>query len=155
MKAESEENISKTITNSRFGNIEITQDRIINFADGLFGFPLLKKYVIGKLVDKTSNFLVLQSIDEADLSFLVMPIMLDNQFIMKQDLLEILEVLHIKEQEAAFFAILSASLNPINNEYKISINCKAPLVIDTEKLTAIQFVFHNDLYNVARDLNIS
>ncbi len=56
------------IETSRFGAVEILEDRILEFPDGLVGFPALKRFLV---IDEESSapFRWLQSLDEADLAY--------------------------------------------------------------------------------------
>jgi flagellar assembly factor FliW len=58
------------IQTTRFGELEIDQDRIITFTRGLLGFPNYQQYA---LVDAAEggDFFWLQSIDEPQLAFIV------------------------------------------------------------------------------------
>lgn len=55
---------------TRFGTIEVDETRAITFPKGLLGFPQYRKYV---LIEPGANsyFWWLQSVDEADLAFVV------------------------------------------------------------------------------------
>lgn len=56
------------IETSRFGVIEIAEDRILEFSEGLVGFPALKRFLV--IDDENSApFRWLQSLDEADLAY--------------------------------------------------------------------------------------
>ncbi len=56
------------IETSRFGVIEVSEDRILEFPEGLVGFPSLKRFLV---IDDESSapFRWLQSLDEADLAY--------------------------------------------------------------------------------------
>ena len=56
------------IETSRFGEIEVSEDRVLEFSDGLVGFSGLKRFLV---IDDESQapFRWLQSLDEADLAY--------------------------------------------------------------------------------------
>lgn len=58
------------VNTTRFGAVEVDDQRVITFAKGLLGFPAYKRYV---LIDPSedSYFYWLQSVDAADLAFVV------------------------------------------------------------------------------------
>jgi flagellar assembly factor FliW len=58
------------IQSTRFGPVEIDDSRIITFPKGLLGFPQYKRYCLMDSGEE-SYFWWLQSIDEADLAFVV------------------------------------------------------------------------------------
>lgn len=61
----------RTINTTRFGNIEINQEHLIRFRDGMIGFKNLKEYV---LVESPAMPLVLwlQAVDAPDIAFPLM-----------------------------------------------------------------------------------
>lgn len=54
---------------SRFGRLEVAEDRIINFPEGLLGFPEIKRYVLMDYKDTPLKWL--QAIDDPDVAFIV------------------------------------------------------------------------------------
>ncbi len=58
------------IETARFGEIEIPEDRVLEFPEGLVGFPGLNRFLV--IEDESSApFRWLQSLDEADLAYVV------------------------------------------------------------------------------------
>ena len=56
---------------SRFGDIEVEQDKIVNFPDGLIGLPDIKEFI---LIDhKDTPLKWLQAMDDPDIAFIVVP----------------------------------------------------------------------------------
>ena len=54
---------------SRFGELEVEQDKIVDFPDGLIGLPDTKKYI---LIDhKDTPLKWLQAVDDPDIAFIV------------------------------------------------------------------------------------
>jgi len=54
---------------TRFGSLEVEQDRLVNFPEGLIGLPELKKFI---LIDhKDTPLKWLQSVDDPDMAFIV------------------------------------------------------------------------------------
>lgn len=54
---------------SRFGALEVEEERIINFPDGLLGFPDFKRYILMDYKDTPLKWL--QAVDDPDLAFIV------------------------------------------------------------------------------------
>lgn len=54
---------------TRFGVLEVEEDRIINFPDGLLGFPDIKRYILMDYKDTPLKWL--QAVDDPDLAFIV------------------------------------------------------------------------------------
>jgi len=58
------------VNTSRFGKVEVDDQRVLTFPKGLLGFPRFKRYVLIEPCDET-YFFWLQSVDAADLAFVV------------------------------------------------------------------------------------
>jgi len=58
------------IKTSRFGDVEIDEQRIITFSKGLLGFPTYKQFVLIE-PGEDSYFWWLQSVEQEDLAFVV------------------------------------------------------------------------------------
>jgi flagellar assembly factor FliW len=58
------------IPTSRFGEVEVAEDEILEFPDGLLGFPALKRYVLLPN-PKGGPFLWLQSLEDPAIAFVV------------------------------------------------------------------------------------
>lgn len=54
---------------SRFGCLEVEEDRIITFHSGLLGFPDIKRYVLMDYKDTPLKWL--QAVDDPDVAFIV------------------------------------------------------------------------------------
>jgi flagellar assembly factor FliW len=58
------------VNTSRFGQVEVDDQRVITFPKGLLGFPNYKRYVLIE-PGKDTYFFWLQSVDTPDLAFVV------------------------------------------------------------------------------------
>jgi len=58
-----------SFSTTRFGSIEVPEEQVIHFPDGLFGFPNLKRYLL--MDHKETEVKWLQAIDDADVAFIV------------------------------------------------------------------------------------
>lgn len=58
------------VSSSRFGEIEVGDDRVLTFPKGLLGFPMYQRYVLIES-GQDSYFWWLQSVDVPDLAFVV------------------------------------------------------------------------------------
>ncbi|MEW6669200.1 MAG: flagellar assembly protein FliW [Thermodesulfobacteriota bacterium] len=117
----------KRIQTSRFGTIEIEENRIIHFPEGLLGFPLHRDYV---LLDHKpdSPFCWLQSTDVPELAFV-----LTNPFRFMTDYLRDLspeEQALFEVQEGGERVILNLVTIPTGQVEKTTVNLLGPLVID-------------------------
>ena len=58
------------IQSTRFGRLQIDEERVITFAGGLLGFPEHTRFALIQTSDE-NYFIWLQSVDDADLAFVV------------------------------------------------------------------------------------
>lgn len=132
-----------TIKTKFFGEIEIDEKQVINFADGIPGFPEHKQYVI--INDEELGFTFLQSVDEWSLCFITLPpatLVGDYSFDLSDETVEKLEL--EKPEDAATLAIL----NIPEDFKKMTANLRAPIVINTKNNKGIQELLDGDNYSM-------
>lgn len=128
-----------------FGLMEIDEKGIIYFPEGLPGFENIRKFTLLSNDDKESPFKWLQSVDEPGLAFVVA-----DPFLIKKDYDieikdEILTALGVEKPED----ILVYSIVVVPEDIsKISINLKAPVVINTGNHKGMQVILDTDRYGV-------
>ena len=128
------------IATTRFGQVEIKNEDILTFADGLLGFADLKKFV---LLDDPSDeiFAWLQSCDAGAIAFpLLEPEIFSDTYnvtMSKSDM----EALKVKEQkDAHYFSIITIPEDPT----QMTANMKAPIVINMKEKLARQCVLQDN-----------
>ncbi len=128
-----------------FGDITIDKDNIITFNDGIPSFENVKKYVVLDNPNNESPFKWLQSVDEPDLAFAII-----NPFLIKADYDidlddDAINALDIeKEEEVLIYSIVVVP----EDVSRISMNLKAPVVINSRSKKAMQVVLDTDKYSV-------
>lgn len=127
-----------------FGEIEIEDDKIICFENGIIGFPDMKKFtlIFDKEEGKENTISWLLSIDEPEIAFPVMDPLLvypDYNPSVEDELLKKLG--EIKEDN---LFVLTTVTVPKNIE-DLAVNLKAPLIINTDTLKASQVIVEDDL----------
>ena len=127
----------KSIQTSRFGTIEIEENRVIHFPEGLLGFPQHRDYI---LLDHKSGspFCWLQSTDVPELAFV-----LTNPFRFIKDYLQDLsaeEQALFEIEEGGAPVILNLVTIPSGHVQKTTVNLLGPLVIDATARTGKQVV---------------
>lgn len=127
-----------------FGEIEIQDDKIIRFENGIIGFPDLKEFTLifdSEKEDKAS-ISWLQSLDEPDLAFPVMdPLTVYSDYnpTVEDELLKPLGELTPEN----LFVLVTVTVPADIKE--IAVNLKAPIVINTDTKKANQLIVDNDL----------
>jgi len=122
---------------SRFGDIEIPEEKIISVPDGIIGFPDFRRYALLDSSSGASLFLWLHSVDSPDLAFVITdPTVFVPDFKI-QTSEPALERLDLQRKSApALFVITTI---PENDPDRVSINLLAPL---------LYFADENSLYQI-------
>jgi len=137
---------SQTI-DSRFGPIIVnTRNRIV-FSRGMLGMPERKHFALANFPnEKMQQFKLLQSLDDNNLSFITLPVEIDNVIFEKDDILMACQALNISLSDLALLLMVSVYRTPENT--RITVNARAPLFLDAEKKWGVQHVFPNSKYMV-------
>lgn len=128
-----------------FGEIDIDDTKIINFKYGLPGFENLKKFLFMFDDDENSPFYFLQSIEDLDIVFTLFDVI---RFL--PDYNPVTEVENLKDFEdidEEDFMIYSIATIP-QNVKEITINLKAPIVINLKNNNAKQIICNNEDYPI-------
>ena len=133
-----------------FGEVEIADEKIITFDKGLMGFDEFKKYTIifdssKEEEGKDNGIMWLQSLDEVSLALPVVDptiILRDYDPVVDDELLKAIGV-----EENTEILVLVTMTVPSDIE-KMTVNLKAPIVINAEKLSAVQLIANNEDYLV-------
>lgn len=127
-----------------FGEIEIEDDKIIRFENGIIGFPDMKSFtlIFDKEAEGKAAISWLQSMDEPEIAFPVMDPLLvcpDYNPSVEDELLKTLG-----EMTEDNLYVLTTVTVPKDIE-QIAVNLKAPIVINTDTMRACQIIVDDDL----------
>lgn len=138
---------NKYLLENRFGKVTIDMDKAIYFPTGLLGMPDKLHFCLTDFPGKaTSEFKILQSLNDIELSFVVLPIALENPFIERGDIEEIAQIMEAELEDIGLALIASTHINPEGKQ--ISVNVRAPIVINTKEKAATQYVFPQTKYAI-------
>jgi len=118
---------------SRFGPIEVGEDRIIRFPVGLLGFPELNRYVLIDYKDTPLKWL--QSVDDPDVAFIVTdPKTVANEGTIRlgDDVVRFLQI--EREDDLAVLLMLRVDGD------KVIANLNGPLAINSIRMLGVQAV---------------
>lgn len=137
------------INTTRFGELEIADEKIINFPHGILGFENNKKFFLLDH-DKDNDVLCwLQSVEIPDLAFVVAnPARFFNDYIynLKDDYLKILSTDNAKD--LVTFIILSF----YDKGNLITANLMAPLIVNIEKFVGTQAILDEPHFTTKHQL---
>ena len=132
---------------SRFGDIIVDTSRAVAFPRGLLGMPDKSNFVLVNFPsEKMQQFTLLQSLQESPLSFITLPIDIENPIVSATDLRAAANDLHINEENLVVLLIVSVHRSP--DQIRLSVNARAPLLMDAQRKIGVQYVFQNDAYKV-------
>lgn len=144
---------SSEVIETRFGSVKIERANPINFPNGLLGMP--DKFLFSLVAfpsKKLSQFKLLQSLDDHALSFITLPIALDNPFIDKADIDIACKDLDIAQGQLSMLLIVTVTREV--SGVRLSANVRAPVFLHLERKLASQYVFHNTKYEIRHPITL-
>lgn len=137
------------VKTKHFGEVEIDDNKLITFEKGIMGLEDLKRYVLIFDENEGEEALIhwLQSVEEPSVALpVVSPALVKPDYnpIIQEDLLESLG--QIKEDGQGLLILLSLTIP--SNVKDISVNLKAPFVINVDTQKACQVIAENDDYEI-------
>lgn len=134
------------INTKLFGEIEVEENKLLTFDSGIIGFEELKNYMLIHESDKEEkSILWLQSIDEPDLA---LPVVSPLLFFCEYNPLiedELLKPLGDMDHEST---LVFVTLTVPKDVKEMSVNLKAPLVINAKTRKACQIIVEDEKYAV-------
>ena len=130
-----------------FGDVDIDDSKVITLENGLFGFENYKKFVLlyDSSTDEIPNIQWLQSVDE---ELLALPVMIPTTIVPDYNPVVEDETLDsIGEWKEDSLSILVTVTVPIDIK-NMSINLKAPIIINTDTMKGCQVIAENPEYEV-------
>jgi flagellar assembly factor FliW len=118
---------------SRFGELEVKEDKVISFPSGLIGIPELRKYV---LIDhKDTPLKWMQSIDDPEMAFIVAhPSIIVEEYSLDLDS-RVKQYLNLdKEDDLAVLVTIR-----VDGEDVIA-NFQGPILVNSQSMTGVQIV---------------
>ena len=134
-----------TIMTSNFGELQILDEKIITFENGIPGFKDNTQYIIINDEEADSPFCWLQSIENPDLAFaLVNPFLIHDNY---NPTFPQSEVEKLGEGTEEDYSVLSIMIIPEDIE-KMRTNLMAPIVINLKTKKGMQIIIDGDDYPV-------
>lgn len=135
-----------TIKTRFFGEIEIDENKVLTFNEGIPGFENLKKFLFMTDNDENSPFCWLQSIEDLDIVFTLFDIYtLMEEYEPKISYEEITNDIGEFEKEDILIYVIANIPKDIT---KISVNLKAPVIINMKTNKAKQAISISEEYEI-------
>ncbi len=136
------------IKTTRFGTLEIEEEKIITMVRGILGFPDFKKYVVVPHKED-SPFFWLQSVENPDLAFVVISpgrFFSDYVFDISDAVASELEIQDVSAVEV----MVIVTFNP---DKEVTANLLGPVVVNTSNGRGCQVVLDPNVYPVRYPLS--
>ncbi len=128
-----------------YGELEIREEQIIEFPEGIPGFDYVKKFVLLDTQDETSPLKWLQAYDEPGLAFIVIrPVDFMREYELFVSMNDIEAVGAEGAENLLVFAIVTIPGNPA----EMTANLQGPVIINPEKRLGRQAISLSDRYSV-------
>lgn len=127
-----------------FGTISCSEQELIHFSDGLFGFTHLKNYVPLAFQENSDALICLQSIEDFSVSFILM-----NPFQLYADYAPSLseedkKLLNISQgEDSVSYYVICVIHDSMDHS---TVNLKCPIAVNVENREARQVILDNPLY---------
>jgi flagellar assembly factor FliW len=132
---------------TRFGEVTIYRRNPIIFPNGMLGMPDKFQFCLTSFSgEKLARFKLLQSLDDMQLSFITLPLDIDNPIIEAADLQQAARDLEIPLEQMAVAVIVSVHRE--SGVVKLSANARAPLLMNVARRIAHQYVFGSSKYDI-------
>ncbi len=135
----------KKIKTKPFGEIEVDEQQIIDFPEGIPGFDYIKKFILLDSGEEKSPFKWLQAYEESGLAFVVIN---PESFMKKYDPelspIDLEAVEASSEDELLILSIVTIPEDPS----KMTANLQGPVVINPVKKLGRQAISMSDKYSV-------
>jgi flagellar assembly factor FliW len=143
------------VIENRFGTFRFEPEQMLSMPQGLIGFGQYRRFALGTLPGDgaANNFRLLQSLDEASLSFIVWPTTASDALIAAEDVDSLLAEFSINREALVLLHIITIREDQ-PGQLSMTLNVKAPVVVDATSRTALQHVIAGDTYSVRQPLHL-
>jgi flagellar assembly factor FliW len=125
---------SQKIITLHFGEIEVSQEYIFHFPEGILGFEYLRDFVLIS-EEETVPFKWLVSIEEPHIGFpLLSPWLIDLDYNPGKN---------FDNDKLVFFCIVTLE----DENHQMTINLKAPVILNSDTLNGEQIILTTDKYS--------
>lgn len=136
------------IVESRYGQITFGPDQVVAMERSILGFPHLTQFGLARIPGHPGdNLLLLQSLEEADVSFPCLALDMVNPMIEESDIKAVYDQMGIKPEDGAVLCILTVREEE-GGKTAVTTNLRAPVFVDSVRRLAWQVVLQNPRYPI-------
>ena len=139
----------RKVNTLRFGEVEVAEDKVVHFADGITAFEDEHEFVIVPY-DEESPYVFLQSLTTPDLAFLMtVPFIFfpEYEFELDDENQNKLEL--TRQEDMLIYTLLTINGGKVKD---MTANLMAPVVVNTANMQARQVVLDRSSYNTKHRL---
>jgi flagellar assembly factor FliW len=151
-----ENNIPQTITISTLmGDREFRWDKAIYMPAGLSGFSDNNVFALANFPSEISNsFKLLQCLTDPELAFIVAPYNTESGLIAHEDIDPLAASHGIAQENLAIILIITLQKADGAQDVEMTVNLRAPILIDTNRQTAFQVRLNRPQYDFRHPLTV-
>ncbi len=128
-----------------FGEIEIREEQVIDFPDGILGFDDVRKFILLDAHEENSPLKWLQAYDEPGLAFVIIrPV----DFMREYELIVSMNDIEAVGADTAEHLIVFAIVTIPSNPSEMTANLQGPIIINPQKRLGRQAISLSDRYSV-------
>lgn len=140
---------------TRFGTLAIKAEHKLEMPQGPFGFADHTRFGIADVPNTpASQFRILQSLEDANVGFVVLPVAAENDWISRADFDAACESYCFSPEHSGILLLVTMR-RTATGSIDTTVNLKAPIVIDTLNQVARQIVFAGGDYPIRHPLDVS
>jgi flagellar assembly factor FliW len=131
-----------------FGELEVPEDKIITFKEGLPGFPQIHRFAVLEF-EELKPFQYLQALDDPPISlFIINPFVIDPGYEFRLTDSDMEDVQSTSPAELTVYAVATIPEDPNS----ATLNLMAPIVINDRGRCGKQVILHDSKYTVKHPL---
>lgn len=131
-----------------FGSLEIPENKVVTFKEGLPGFPQIRRFTVIEM-EALKPFQYLQSLDEPPISlFIINPFLIDPSYEFRLTDADMEDVNSTNSRELAVYVVATIPEDPNG----ATLNLMAPIVINDTDQRGKQVILHESKYSVKHPL---
>jgi flagellar assembly factor FliW len=139
------------INTKYFGSVEVDDYKVINFTDGLYGFPDERLFVLIPFGEETDSILCMQSLSDENLAFVIAdPYCFNSEYdpkILEADM----QSLEIGEDTSVLFYVIMVVKDGLEGS---RVNMRCPIFVNCDTSAAKQVILENKEYSMRHIIEI-
>ncbi|MEX2453345.1 MAG: flagellar assembly protein FliW [Rhodospirillaceae bacterium] len=139
------------VIETRFGPMEFPGSQALFMPRGILGFAEHRNFGIAYLPNRfIDRLMLLQSLSSPETSFLLLPLGIDDGIIAQDDLVSACNTMNVAPDNAVVAVIVT--IRDAGGQPQVTVNLRAPILLDSETRTGWQYVLPNSKYSVRHTL---